>query len=275
MNLLKNGTADYIITGSWSKSAYDEALKYGKTNIVTNSKSNGFISIEEFEKWNNTKDSSYTYFCDNETINGIEFNFIPKSESPLVSDMSSNFLSKKLDISKYGMIYACAQKNFGVAGLVIVIIKKDLLGNEQKITPTCLNYKKMAESNSLYNTPMTYGIYVANLMFEWIKEQGGIEEIEKRNQKKAILLYDFIDSSSFYYNPVKKEFRSRMNVICKIRNGEDLEKKFIKESESFGIIGVGGHRSVGGLRFSIYNAVTIDSVEILIGFMKKFEKENQ
>lgn len=275
MNLIQEGTGDYIVTGTWSSAAYQEATKYGKGNIVTNSKLNGYKTIDSVENWNFSKDSSYTYFCDNETVHGIEFNNIPKSESPLVCDMSSNLLSRKFDVSKFGMVYACAQKNFGVAGLVIVIIRKNLLGKELKITPTCLNFKVMSEANSLYNTPMTYGIYMANLIFEWIKESGGLKEIEKRNQKKSKLLYDFIDSSSYYYNPIEKDVRSRMNIICKIRKGEEIEKKFGKEAQKCGILGTDGHRSVGGLRFSIYNSLSIESVEFLIEFMKKFEKENQ
>eukprot|EP01080_Neovahlkampfia_damariscottae_P006685 gene6685-10850_t len=279
MNLLQESTADYIVTGTWSKKAFSEAKKYGSVNKITDSSDTAFTKLQDSKDWKTSKEASYVYYCDNETVHGFEFHEAPKvqNNAPLIADMSSNLLSKKIDFSKYGLIYACAQKNFGAAGLVVVIIREDLIGKESKITPSMMSYKVMDDNDSSYNTPPTYSIYVANLIFEWLLKNGGIESIEKKNKEKSNLLYDFIDNSSFYFNPVDKKNRSTMNIICKINgeNGEKLEKELVSEAKKQNIIGIAGHRSVGGLRFSCYNALELKSVEVLLSLLKEFEKNHK
>jgi phosphoserine aminotransferase len=264
MNLIQDKVANYIVTGTWSQKAFEEAQKYGK---VTK-----FDSLDEIN--DQTENVAYTYYCDNETVHGLEFPEVPKTSTTLVCDMSSNLFSRRVDVSKFGMIYACAQKNFGASGLVLVIIRQDLIGKELKITPNCLSYKVMFENDSLYNTPHTSGILLCKLIMDWIDKKGGLEVIESENEKKSKMLYDYIERSMIYAAPVDVKRRSRMNVICKVKGSSDLEEEFVKKAESTGFVGIRGHRSVGGLRFSLYNALPLTSVEKLIDFMKDFEESH-
>ncbi|MDL2252685.1 3-phosphoserine/phosphohydroxythreonine transaminase [Ruminococcaceae bacterium OttesenSCG-928-I18] len=277
MNLLAgNGIADYTLTGTFSTNAYKEAQKFeGKTiNVAGSTKDVNFVRIPQQNDLTLDAKADYFHMCQNNTIVGSRWNYLPDTGSvPIVSDMSSCILSEPVDVSKYGLIYAGAQKNIAPAGLTVVIIKKDLLHDPLPGTPTMLNYKTMAEKDSMYNTPPTYSIYMAMLVLEWIEKTGGLEQRKKFNQEKAGILYDYLDSSSFYSTAVEKDYRSMMNVTFKTPN-EDLDAKFVKESAQNNMSNLKGHRSVGGLRASIYNAMPKEGVQHLVDFMEKFAKEN-
>tara|TARA_B100000686_G_scaffold152625_1_gene159916 strand:- start:1651 stop:2745 length:1095 start_codon:yes stop_codon:yes gene_type:complete len=275
MNLLRGKkSADYINTGIWSKKAIKEAQKYCEVNIAASSEDSDFTYAPTQDQWTLNKNSAYVHYTPNETIGGVEFNWIPNMEYsngniPLVADMSSNILSRQLDITKYGLIYAGAQKNIGVAGLTIVIVREDLLGKTILNTPSVFNYKIHADNFSMYNTPPTYTIYIAGLIFKWLKKKGGLAEIEKINSMKAALLYNLIDATEFYICPVKKSDRSRMNVSFRLKN-VNLDKKFLEQAKNRGLVQLKGHRAVGGMRASLYNAMPIEGVRSLIAFMKEF-----
>ena len=278
LNLRKSaaeGKADFVVTGQWAGKAYSEAGNYLKANLVASSKDKTFSYIPTLDK--STFDSSADYFhiCQNNTIFGTRFAELPDTGNvPLVSDMSSCILSEPVDISKFGLIYACAQKNMGPAGVTIVIIRKDLIKDlSGQGVPTMLQYKTHADNNSLYNTPPTYSIYMVKLVLEWIKGKGGLSAMKEHNEKKAAILYDYLDSSKLFSNPNEKKDRSLMNVTF-VTGNEELDKKFISEAKAEGLVTLGGHRSVGGMRASIYNAMPIEGVQKLVDFMKKFEEEN-
>ena len=275
LNLLKNGKADYIITGSFSKKAATEAKKYGEINIAYDGSDNDFKHIPTQDELKLDPEASYVHLCANNTIYGTEWKYIPETNGvPIIADMSSNILSKPIDVSKYGMIYAGAQKNMGIAGLGVAIIKKDLLQKVSATTPVLLDYTLMIENDSMYNTPPAYAIYVLGLVLEWIDEMGGLEVMEKRNIEKAKLLYDYLDSSDFYKAHSDKDNRSLMNVTFTTPSKE-LDAKFVKESIEAGMTNLKGHRLVGGIRASIYNAMPIEGVEKLVAFMKDFEAANK
>lgn len=275
MNLLINSKkADYIVTGNWAKKAKKEAEKFGDIKVVESSEAHKFTWVPKVKYEDFRSDIDYAYIVTNNTIYGTKFNYIPNTkEIPLVADMSSNILSERIDVSKFGLIWAGAQKNVGPAGMTIVIIREDLIGHAPDGTPTYLDYKIHSENDSMYNTPPTFSIYVAGEVFKYLKANGGVKEIERKNVEKANLLYDYIDQSKLYNNPVNKEDRSIMNVIF-MTGKEDLDKKFIQEARAAGLINLAGHRSLGGMRASIYNSMPKEGVEALIRFMKKFEKEN-
>ncbi len=269
------GIADYIITGSWSKKAWKEARRYGDARIAFSTEKEGYTRVPKQEELSLSPDADYVYMCENETIYGVKFHDLPDTKGiPLVADVSSCFLSETFDITKYGVMYGGVQKNIGPAGVVIVIAREDLISDEvPKICPTMLNWKTQADANSLYNTPPTWGIYICGLVFKWIIEQGGLKELQKRNEHKASLLYDFIDESKLFKATVAKEDRSLMNVPFVTGDGE-LDAKFVAEAKVAGIVNIKGHRSVGGMRASIYNAMPEEGVLALIDFMNAFEKEN-
>lgn len=270
----KNGKADYIVTGQWAKKAYQEALKYGDAKVVASSADKTFSYIPKTTNADFRKDADYVYYCMNNTIYGTLFNYIPDTgDIPLICDVSSCFMSEPLDVSKFAVLYGGAQKNIAPAGLVIAIVREDMLGNARDITPTMLNYKVHADNGSMYNTPPCYIIYMCKLVLEWIKSKGGIEGIGKLNREKAAVLYDFLDSSKMFRGTVVKEDRSLMNVPF-VTDSDELNAKFIKEAEENGFVNLKGHRSVGGMRASIYNAMPIEGVKKLVEFMKKFEEEN-
>lgn len=275
MNLMtKSGKADFVITGQWAKKAYEEASRYGEAKAVASSKDKTFSYIPKLNKADFTPDADYFYICLNNTIYGTKWNQLPETgDVPLVADISSNILSEPIDVSKFGLLFAGAQKNVACAGVTIVIIREDLIGNAMDITPTMLNYKTHADSDSLYNTPPCYAIYIAGLVFKWIKKQGGLEAMKAANEKKAKLLYDFLDNSKLFKGTVVPEDRSLMNVPF-VTGDADLDAKFVKESTEAGLVNLKGHRSVGGMRASIYNAMPYEGVEALVAFMKKFEEEN-
>ena len=275
LNLLKNGKADYIITGSFSKKAATEAKKYGEINVAYDGSDNDFKHIPTQDELKLDPEASYVHLCANNTIYGTEWKYVPETNGvPIIADMSSNILSKPIDVSKYGMIYAGAQKNMGIAGLGVAIIKKDLLQKVSATTPVLLDYTLMIENDSMYNTPPAYAIYVLGLVLEWIDEMGGLEVMEKRNIEKAKLLYDYLDSSDFYKAHSDKDNRSLMNVTFTTPSKE-LDAKFVKESIEAGMTNLKGHRSVGGIRASIYNAMPLEGVEKLVAFMKEFEAANK
>ena len=275
LNLLKNGKADYIITGSFSKKAANEAKKYGEINIAYDGSVDNFKHIPTQDELKLDPEASYVHLCSNNTIYGTEWKYVPETNGvPIIADMSSNILSKPIDVSKYGMIYAGAQKNMGIAGLGVAIIKEELLQKVPAKTPVLLDYQLMIDNDSMYNTPPAYAIYVLGLVLEWIDNLGGLEVMEQRNIKKAKLLYDYLDSSDFYICHSDKDNRSLMNVTFTTPN-KDLDAKFVKESIEAGMTNLKGHRSVGGIRASIYNAMPIEGVEKLIAFMKDFEIANK
>ncbi len=276
LNLLRNSKkADYAVTGSWAKKAYKEACKFGDIRVLASSEDDTFTWVPKFGRDDIRADADYVYITANNTIYGTAYNYVPDTgDIPLVADMSSNFLSQKTDVRKYGVIWAGAQKNVGPSGVTIVIIREDLLGYAGKDTPVYLDYKTHADNDSMYNTPPCFAIYVAGEVFKHLKATGGIEAMEKRNREKAALLYDYIDSSSLYKNPVAPEDRSMMNVVF-VTGNPDLDKKFVAEAKAAGFVNLGGHRSIGGMRASIYNAMPREGVEALIEFMKKFEEENR
>ena len=275
MNLLRGAKiADYVHTGEWSKKAIAEAKKFCEVNVAASSEDRNFTYVPKQAVWKRSNDAAYVHVCTNETIGGVEFHWTPDTGStPLVADMSSHILSRPLDVTKYGLIYAGAQKNIGPAGLVVVIVREDLLGQALPSTPNVLNYKLMADADSMLNTPPTFSVYLAGLTFKWILERGGLKGIEKANVRKAKLLYDYIDSRDFYSNPVAKEDRSRMNVPFRLRD-DKLDGKFLAEAEARGLSQLKGHRSVGGMRASIYNAMPLDGVEALVEFMEEFRGKN-
>ena len=275
MNLMKNGVADYIITGQWAKKAYEEAKKFGKVNAVASSADKTFSYIPDCSDLEISQDADYVYICENNTIYGTKFWQLPDTMGKtLVSDVSSCFLSVPVDVSKYGVIYGGVQKNIGPAGVVIVIIREDLITDDVlPYTPTMLKYKTHADNGSMYNTPPAYGIYICGKVFKWLKAQGGLEVMQKRNQEKAKILYDFLDGSKLFRGTVEKADRSLMNVPF-VTGDKELDAKFIKEAEAAGFVNLKGHRSVGGMRASIYNAMSREGVEKLVAFMAKFEEEN-
>ena len=275
MNLSKNGKAAYIVTGQWAKRAYQEAKKYTDAVCVASSEDKTFSYIPDCSDLDIPEDADYVYICENNTIYGTKFWELPNTKGhELVADVSSCFLSEPIDVTRYGVIYGGVQKNVGPAGVVIAIIREDLVTDDVlPCTPTMLKWKTQADNDSLYNTPPCYGIYICGKVFKWIKAQGGLEAMKERNEKKAAILYDYLDSTDFYKGTVAKKDRSLMNVPFVIGDKE-LEAKFVKEAEANGLIGLKGHRSVGGMRASIYNAMSYEGVEALIAFMKKFEAEN-
>lgn len=278
LNLLKEGRADYLTTGTWSAKAIKEARRYetlglGEVVEVATGKDNNFTDVPAQSEWKLSKDANYFHYCANETIHGLQIFEPPQVDVPLVVDMSSCILSQPIDVSKFGMIYAGAQKNIGPAGLVIVIIRDDLLGQASEWCPLLMNYTHQVEKESMSNTPATYSWYLAGLVFEWLEEQGGVAAIGKINQQKAALLYDAIDDSQFYNNPVAPRHRSIMNVPFTLADS-NLDKVFLEESEKAGLLNLKGHREVGGMRASIYNAVPLEWVQKLVDFMQDFEKKH-
>ena len=275
MNLMKNRVADYIVTGQWAKKAYQEASLYGKANKIASSEDKTFSYIPDCSDLPISEDADYVYICENNTIYGTKFKTLPNTKGkPLVADVSSCFLSEPVDVTKYGVIYGGVQKNIGPAGVVIVIIREDLITEDVLPgTPTMLRYKIHADADSLYNTPPTYGIYICGKVFKWLKKMGGLEAMKERNEKKAKILYDYLDESKLFKGTVRKEDRSLMNVPF-ITGNEELDAKFVKEAKEAGFENLKGHRTVGGMRASIYNAMPIEGVEKLVEFMKKFEAEN-
>ena len=274
LNLMKSGKADYIVTGNFAGKAQEEGMKYGEAKIVASSKDKNFTYIPDVDKIVFSNDADYVHLTSNNTIFGTRYTKFPTTTAPLVADMSSNILSEEIDVSKFGLIYAGAQKNIAPAGVTIVIVKKDLLGNERKDCPTMLSYAIQAKNDSLYNTPPCFSIYTSMLVFRWLKKLGGVKEIQKINEYKANLLYDFIDNSSLYTNSVNVKDRSLMNVPF-VTTSPELDAKFVKEASENGLVSIKGHRLVGGMRASIYNAMPVEGVKALIEFMKKFELENK
>lgn len=276
MNLLNgSGKADYVISGQFSKNAYDEAQKYGDIKVLASSKDENFSYIPQFKVSDIREDADYVHICQNNTIYGTAFKQTPDTGNiPLVSDMSSCILAEPIDVSKFGVIYAGAQKNIGPSGVTIVIVRDDLIGKARPTTPKVMDYKIQAENQSMINTPACYSIYIAMLVFKWLIEDiGGLEAMQKINIDKSQILYDFIDNSKLFKSTVKKEFRSIMNVPF-ITGSEELDNKFVKEAEKNGLKTLKGHRAVGGMRASIYNAMPVDGIKSLVEFMKKFESEN-
>ena len=275
MNLMKNRVADYIVTGQWAKKAYQEAQKYGKVNKIASSEDKTFSYIPDCSDLPVSPDADYVYICENNTIYGTKFKTLPNTKGKtLVADVSSCFLSEPVDVTKYGLIYGGVQKNIGPAGVVIAIIREDLITDDVLPgTPTMLKYKTHADAGSLYNTPPAYGIYICGKVFKWLKVQGGLEAMKERNEKKAALLYDFLDQSSLFKGTVRKEDRSLMNVPF-VTGDENLDAKFVEEAKKAGLENLKGHRTVGGMRASIYNAMPYEGVQALVDFMAQFEKEN-
>lgn len=275
LNLLRNSKkADYIVTGTWAKKAAKEAEKFGDIRVVASSEDKTFSYIPKVKKEDFRADADYVYITGNNTIYGSRYAEFPDTgDIPLVGDFSSNILSQEIDVTKFGIIWAGAQKNIGPAGVVIVIIREDLLGFADASVPTMLDYKVAADNGSMYNTPPTYGIYMAGLTFQYLKAHGGVPAMEAQNKKKAAMLYDYIDGSKLYTAPVAREDRSLMNVVF-VTGDPELDKKFVAEAKEQGLVNLNGHRSIGGMRASIYNAMPMEGVEALIAFMKKFEAEN-
>ncbi|HJS78860.1 MAG TPA: 3-phosphoserine/phosphohydroxythreonine transaminase [Burkholderiales bacterium] len=273
MNLLRGkGKADYVLTGEWSKKAVKEAKNYCDVAIAASSEDWNFTYAPKH--FSVRKEAAYVHYCSNETIGGVEYHSVPyQGEIPLVADASSHFLSRPMDVSKYGLVYAGAQKNAGPAGLTIVIVRDDLIGQAAKGTPSVMDYKRQADAESMLNTPATYSLYVAGLVFKWLKQQGGLASIERKNVEKAKLLYDYLDSSEFFHNPVAKEDRSRMNVPFTLKD-KSLDEPFLKGAAERSLIQLKGHRSVGGMRASIYNAMPLEGVQRLVEYMREFEQEH-
>lgn len=273
MNMLRgHASADYVDTGEWSKRSIQEARRYGQVNVAASGADGGYVDIPQTSSWRLDPQAAYVHICANETINGVEYHHMPDVGTvPLVADMSSNLLSRPVDVSKYGLIYAGAQKNIGPAGLTIVIVRDDLVGQALPCTPTAFDYKVVADNDSMYNTPPTYGIYMAGLVFRWLKEQGGLPAIEERNRTKAQLLYDAIDASGFYSNAVSKPSRSWMNVPFKLKDPK-LDEAFLKGALAEGLVQLKGHRLLGGMRASIYNAMPLEGVGALVAYLKAFEQ---
>ena len=275
LNLMKSGKADFVLTGQWAKKALSEAKKFGSCTEIASSADKTFSYIPELDSSKFSKDADYFHICLNNTIYGTKFAKLPETgDVPLVADLSSCILSEPIDVSKFGVIYAGAQKNIGPAGLTVVIIREDLIGNAREGTPTMLDYKTHSENGSMFNTPPTYAIYICKLVLEWILSNGGLTAMKKHNEAKAAILYDFLDSSKLFRATVEKGSRSLMNVPF-ITGDEELDKKFISEAKAKGFINIKGHRSVGGMRASIYNAMPIEGVEKLVALMKEFESANK
>ena len=275
MNLMKNKVADYIVTGQWAKKAWMEATKYGKANKIASSEDKTFSYIPDCSDLPISEDADYVYICENNTIYGTKFKELPNTKGKtLVADVSSCFLSEPVDVTKYGVIYGGVQKNIGPAGVVIVIMREDLITDDVlEGTPTMLKYKTHADADSLYNTPPAYGIYICGKVFKWLKKMGGLEAMKKRNEEKAKILYDFLDQSKLFKGTVVPKDRSLMNVPF-VTGDADMDAKFVKEATEAGFVNLKGHRTVGGMRESIYNAMPKEGVEKLVEFMKKFEEEN-
>ena len=273
MNLLRgHASADHVITGEWSQKSAQEARRYGGVNIAASGEASGYTAIPARETWQLDPQAAYVHICSNETIGGLEYHFTPDvGDVPLVADMSSSILSRPVDVSKYGLIYGGAQKNIGPAGLTLVIVREDLLGQALPCTPTAFNYQVVASNGSMYNTPPTYAIYIAGLVFQWIKNQGGLAAMEAHNAAKAALLYGALDASSFYSTPVARECRSRMNVTFRLPDAR-LDAAFLQGAEARGLVQLKGHRVVGGLRASLYNAMPLAGVQALVAWMQEFEK---
>jgi phosphoserine aminotransferase len=276
MNLLKNGKADYIVSGGWSKKAFKEAKLYGDIRLVASSEDENFTCVPDVDGMEFREDADYVYICENETVYGNKYHKLPETgDIPLVADVSSCFLSEPIDVAKYGLIYGGVQKNVGPAGVVIVIVREDLIREDViPTTPTIMRYKTQADAGSLSNTPPCYGIYICGKVFKWIKAQGGLEGMQKINREKAAILYDYLDSTDFYQAPVRKEDRSIMNVPF-VTGDEGLDARFVAGAKEEGIENIKGHRSVGGMRASIYNAMPVEGVKALVEYMKKFEAENR
>ena len=275
LNILRDKTsADYVSTGQWSKKAIGDAKKYCKVNVAASSESANFTFVPKQSEWKLDRDAAYVHVTTNETIGGVEYHWTPDTgRVPLVADASSHILSRPMDVSRYGLIYAGAQKNIGPAGLTIVIVRDDLLGHALPQTPTVFDFKVQAEADSMYNTPPTYGIYMAGLVFQWLKGLGGLKKMEELNVAKSSLLYDYLDQTEFYGSPVAKDDRSRMNIPFTLKS-EALDKVFLEAAEERGLVQLKGHRSVGGMRASIYNAMPMEGVEALVEFMRDFERKH-
>ena len=271
MNMLRGkASADYVDTGEWSKKSIKEAAKYGKVNVAASAKASNYTTIPARAEWKLDPEAAYVHICSNETIGGVEYHFTPDvGNVPLVADMSSDILSRPIDVSKYGLIYAGAQKNIGPSGLTLVIVREDLIGQALPATPSAFDYKIVADNESMYNTPPTYAIYIAGLVFNWIKAQGGLVAMEAHNKAKAAVLYDYLDTTSFYSCPVARDCRSLMNVAFRLKS-EALDEAFLKGAQARGMVQLKGHRSVGGMRASIYNAMPIEGVKALVEYMKEF-----
>jgi phosphoserine aminotransferase len=272
MNMLRGrASADYIDTGEWSKKSIKEAKKYGGVNVAASAADSGYTTIPPRDTWKLDPGAAYVHICSNETIGGVEYHFTPDVGTvPLVADMSSNILSRPVDVARYGLIYGGAQKNIGPAGLTIVIVRDDLLGGALPVTPSAFDYKTVADNDSMYNTPPTYAIYIAGLVFRWLKAQGGLPAMEAHNRTKAALLYDYLDTTGFYKVPVARDCRSWMNVPFKLHD-DALDAAFLKGAEARGMVQLKGHRSVGGMRASIYNAMPLQGVQALVAYMREFE----
>ncbi|MBJ92465.1 MAG: phosphoserine transaminase [Alteromonadaceae bacterium] len=274
LNLLKAGqTADYIVSGAWSKSAVEEATKYGQINVqdIRQKTAEGIRSIVAPSDWQLTAGAAYVHCCPNETVDGVEFTGLPDTSSPIIADLSSTILSRPIDISRYGVIYAGAQKNIGPSGLTLAIVREDLLPSKETVIPSVLDYRLAAENDSMFNTPPTFAWYLAGLVFKWLKHQGGVTAMATRNQAKATLLYDYIDKSDFYSNDVDPSYRSWMNVPFFLGD-ERLNDMFVEQAEHHGLLALKGHRMVGGMRASIYNAMPPEGVQTLVSFMQEFER---
>jgi len=275
LNLLGSKTkADYVNTGEWSKKSIKEAKKYCTVNVAATAEDKNFTYVPARADWKLSEDAAYVHICTNETIGGVEYHWVPDTNGvPLVADMSSHILSRAVDVSKYGVIYGGAQKNIGPAGLTLVIVREDLLGHALPITPSAFNWKEQADNDSMLNTPPTYSIYIAGLVFEWLQAQGGIAVMEQKNIAKAALIYDYLDQTEFYSNPIARSDRSRMNIPFKLKD-ESLDEAFLKGAQKNGMLQLKGHRSVGGMRASIYNAMPVEGVQALVAYMKEFERTN-
>ncbi len=276
MNLMKHGKADYILTGQWAKKAWKEAQKYGKAEVIASSEKENFSCIPNLEKLPVSEDADYVYICENNTIYGTKYHTLPDTKGkPLIADVSSCFLSEPADITRYGMMYGGAQKNIGPAGVTIVIIRKDLIQEEVfPGTPSMMQYRIHAKAGSLYNTPPAYGIYICGKVFQWLLSQGGLEGIQKKNRKKAALLYEYLDDSRLFSGTAARKDRSLMNVPF-VTGDKELDAKFVSEAAAEGLVNLKGHRTVGGMRASIYNAMPYEGVKKLVAFMEQFEKENR
>ncbi len=273
MGLGKNGPkADFIVTGVWSEKSFKEAQKYGDAHVAASSAAEKYATIPKRSTWQLSNDAAYVHFCSNETIGGVEFQGVPEVDSALlVADISSNILSREVDISRCGVWFGGAQKNIGPAGMTIVIVRRDLMGHAMKITPSILDWAKESANQSMFNTPPTFSIYMAGLGFKWLIRQGGVKEIERRNHEKSSMLYDFLDQSSLYENRVEKQYRSRMNVTFFLKD-ENLNAQFLEQSALAGLAALRGHKAAGGMRASIYNAMPLEGVKTLVEFMREFER---
>ena len=275
LNLLNGQSADYAVTGAWSKRSVEDARAYGQINIACNTEQSGFTHVSDYTSWQLNNNAAYVHICTNETINGVEFDGLPDTNGvPIVADMSSHILSRPIDISQYGVIYAGAQKNIGPAGLCIVIVREDLLDRASALTPAVFNWKTQADNKSMINTPPTYSIYIAGLVFEWLLAQGGVAAIEQKNIAKSKLFYNYVDNSVIYNNNIAINNRSRMNIPFKLHD-DQLNDAFLKGADAQGLLQLKGHRIVGGMRASIYNAMPIEGVQALISYMQDFEHANK